>query len=156
MRRLLLLTLVLVLPALAVAGVVRYNTETYTIASAACPTGAPGTDSDGDPPGIPLEQLRGFKVRVCPESGQTITGAGSLKTCVYSPSPFGNAAWALNPELTWDMTGKTSTSNNRCLEFSHLQTIIALPGERVVVYPSTDFGVSGGTTVTIRMVGESR
>lgn len=156
MRRTLLLFSVLVLPALALAGVVRYNTETYTLASAACPTGSPGTDTDGDLPGISLDNLRGFKVRVCPESGQTITGAGTLKTCVYSPSPYGNNTWALSPELTWDMTGKTSTSNNRCLEFSHLQTIIALPGERVVVYPSTTFGVSGGTTVTIRIVGESR
>jgi hypothetical protein len=156
MRRAVLLFLV-ALPAIAATGSARYNRETITIASAACPTGAPGLDSDGDPWGISLYDLRGFKVRVCPASGETITGAGTLKVCTYSPSPYGDGTWALSPELSWDMTGKSSIgSSNPCLEFTHLQTVVSLPGERVFVYPSTDFGVSGGTTVRIYLSGESR
>ena len=154
MRRLLLL--LLAVPAMAHAGVPRYNPETITIASAACPTGTPGTDADGVLWGISLYELRGFKVRVCPEEGETITGAGSLKVCTYSPSPYGDGSWALSPELTWIMTGKTSTADNPCLEFSHLQTVVSLSGERVFVYPSTDFGVSGGTTLRVYLSGETR
>jgi hypothetical protein len=75
--------------------------------------------------------------------------------CTYSNTPWGPGEWALSPEMTWDMTDVTSTADNPCIEFSQLQPVVAL-SDRVFVYPSTDFGVSGGATVTVYLTGETR
>jgi hypothetical protein len=132
----------------------RYHTNTFTISTAACPTGTPGLAPDGIAWGISLSEVRGFKATVCPASGQTITGVGSLKICTYSATPWGPGSWALS-DLAWDFTDRTSTADNPCREVSQLLTVVAL-SDRVFVYPSTDFGVSGGTTLTVYLVGETR
>lgn len=136
------------------AGAPRYHTHTITVSTSACPTGSPGLASDGVAWGISLSNLRGFKATVCPASGQTITGVGSVKVCTYSATPWGPGSWALS-ELEWDFTGITSTVSNPCRELTQLLPVVAL-SDRVFVYPSTDFGISGGTTVTIYLVGEER
>lgn len=127
---------------------------TFTIASAACPTGtSPGP---GNGWGISLAGLRGFKATLCPADGQTITGlAGAIKVCVYSAAPWGPGKWALS-ELKWTMTtADATTTDNPCRELYQLQTVVGL-SDRVFVYPSTDFGVSGGSTLTVYLVGETR
>jgi hypothetical protein len=159
----LLTALTLLWTGVAEAGAPRYRQnaagapvpDTFTIASAACPTGSPGVSADGLTPGISLSGLRGFKVTVCPAAGQTITGVGLLKVCTYAAEPWGPGEWALSPEMTWDMTDVTSTADNPCIEFSQLQPVVAL-SDWVFVYPSTDFGVSGGTTLTVYLTGETR
>jgi len=148
-------------PALVLAaGTGRANCETVTISTSACPTGSPGTDADGDYFGLPLQQNRGWKVRICPiTAGATITGAaGSVKFCTYSPSIWmGTAAagWALSPQFTVPMTTSYATSSsNPCLELSQNQPVVRLSGERVYAYVSTDFAVSSGTQVKVCMSGE--
>jgi hypothetical protein len=156
MPKLHLLLILLILPWAAQAGEARYHpTPTvFTIATAECPTGSPGLAPDGIAWGISLSELRGFKATICPEVGQTITGVGSMKICTYSATPWGPGAWALS-ELEWDMTDVTSTSTHRCRELSQLMPVVSL-SDRVFVYPSQDFGVSGGTTLTVYLVGERR
>lgn len=149
------LFLLLLLPMSALAGAPRYHTHTLTIASAGCPTGTPGLAPDGVEWGISLSGLHGFKITVCPAAGQTITGAGSLKMCTYSPAPWGPGQWALSVDFTISMSGKTSTLANPCIEFAQLQPVVAL-SDRVFVYPSTDFGVSGGGPLTVYLTGELR
>lgn len=150
----------LLLPALALAGTGRANCDTITISSSACPTGAPGTDADGDYYGLALQQNRGWKVRVCPiTSGATITGtAGSVKFCTYSPSTWMGAAaagWALSPQFTVTLSTDDATdADHPCLELSQNQPVVRLSGERVYAYVSTDFAVSSGTQVRVCVSGE--
>jgi len=157
MRLALLLVLV---PALALGGTGKTNCETVTISTSACPTGAPGTDADGDYYGLPLQQLHGWKVRICPITASAyITGAaGSIKFCTYSTSTWMTAAadgWALSPQFTIPMTTSyATTADNPCLELAHAQPIVRLSGERVYAYVTTDFAVSAGTQVKICINGE--
>jgi hypothetical protein len=146
--------LVLLTSSTALAGAPRYHEHTFTISTAACPTGEPGQAPDGVDWGISLSGLRGFKATVCPAAGHALTGAGSIKVCTYSARPWGPGSWALS-ELAWDFTGLTSTVDNPCRELTHLMPVVAL-SDRVFLYPSTDFGVSGGTTLTVHLVGELR
>lgn len=147
--------LVLLASSAAHAGAPRPNRYSVSIATAACPTGTPGVGADGDAYGISLSGLRGWKAAVCPEEGETLTGAGSLKVCTYSQELWGMGAWALSPEFSWNMTGRASTADHPCIQLMDVPVYIGL-SDRVYVYPSTDFGISGGTTVTVYLVGEER
>jgi len=156
MRYALLLCL---LSSLALAGTGRVNCETVTISAAACPTGQPGRDADGDLFGLPLQQDKGWKVRICPvTAGATITGAaGSVKFCTYSPDIWmgGFAGWALSPQFSVALsTAYATDSDHPCLEMGQVYPVVRLSGERVYSYVSTDFAVSAGTQVRVCMFAE--
>lgn len=132
----------------------QYN---VTVASSACPTGTPGLLYDFKPPGIALAGLRSYNVTVCPESGQTFTGTGAWKACVYKEAP-GPMKWTLAPLFYLDMTDDgqgnpiTSTLANPCVTFWDFEVGVN-DGDLVYVYPTTTMGISGGTVVSVYLEG---
>lgn len=152
-RALLLLCL---LPALALAGAPRYHPHTFTVSTAACPTGTPGLDTDGIAYGISLAGVRAWTVEVCPvTAGAYFTGAGLLKTCTYSQTEWGSGGWALGPELDAGVDALTTTADNPCRRWWDIEVGVGL-SDRLFVYPSTDLGLSAGTQVRVRVIGELR
>jgi hypothetical protein len=137
----------------------RYRSYSVTLASAACPTGAPGLMSDGKEPGLSVGGLRSWNVTVCPESTRTFTGAGLLRVCVFRRSPGGPNLWTLSPTFYWDFADDgsgnpiTSTSSNRCVTFSDVLLGVN-DGDLVYVYPETTLGVSAGATVSVYLEGQ--
>lgn len=131
-----------------------YHQHTLTISTAACPTGNPGTAPDGVTWGISLAGVKAWSVTVCAEDGETISGTGSLKVCTYSAEPWGPGEWVLSPRFTWIMTADDSTTaeDKRCIEMETTTVGVDL-SDRVFVYPSTDFGVSAGTTLEVHLKG---
>lgn len=137
----------------------RYRAYTVTISSAACPTGTPGTLSDAKEPGLATGGLRAWNVTVCPADGETFTGAGLLRVCVFRRSPSGPDKWTLSPTRYFDFaddgtgTAITSTVANPCVTFSDVELKVN-DGDLVHVYPTTTLGVSGGTTVDVYLEGQ--
>lgn len=147
------LLLCVVLAAASAQAADRDRQYNVTISTAACPTGTPGQLYDLKTPGIALAGVRAWSVTICPTSGQTFTGVGLLRACVFRATPGPNK-WALSPRFYWDMaddgTGSpiTSSSSNPCVTFEDVQVGVNA-GDLVYVYPSTDFGVSGGTAISV-------
>lgn len=135
----------------------QYN---VTIASSACPTGTPGLLSDGKEPGLSLDSLRAYNVTVCPANGQTFTGVGGWKACVFRRTPGPNK-WALAHQFFLDMEDDgrgntvTSTEDNPCVTFWDVEVGV-WDADLVYVYPTTDLGVSGGTAVSVYLEGSRR
>lgn len=151
-----LLLALLFVPLAAQAGSPRYHSHTFTVSTAACPTGTPGTDTDGQPYGISLSGVRAWTVEICPvTTGAYFTGAGLLKTCTFSQTEWGSGGWALGPDLDSGTEDLTSTADNPCRRFWDVEVGVGL-SDRVYVYPSTDLGLSAGTQVRVRVFGETR
>lgn len=149
--------LLCLLPAVAaLAGAPRYHPHTFTVSTAACPIGAPGLDMDGVAYGISLSGVRAWTVEVCPvTAGAYFTGAGLLKTCTYSQTEWGSGQWALGPDLEPGVDSLVTTADNPCRRFWDIEVGVGL-SDRVYVYPSTDWGLSAGTQVRVRLFGELR
>lgn len=130
-----------------------YHTYTVATSGATCPTGAPGTGPDGVTWGISLANVRGWKATICPEANQTFTGTGQVRACTYAASPWGPAQWAFSSHVAFDLLGKTSTAAHPCLELPNVQVLVSF-SDRVYLLP-VGLGVSGGTTVTVYLVGET-
>lgn len=132
----------------------QYN---VTISTSACPTGTPGLLYDLKEPGLTLNGLKAWNLTVCPSSGQTFTGVGGWKACVFRRSPGPNK-WALAPLFYQDMeddgrgNALTSTADNPCLTFWDLQVGVN-DGDLLYVYPTPNLGVSGGTAVSVYLEG---
>lgn len=144
------------------AGAPRYHAHTFTVSTADCPTGSPGNDTDGVPYGISLSGVRAWTVEICPVTeGAYFNGPGLLKTCTYSQTEWGSGTWALGPDLdigpdndrtTADVT---TTAANPCRRYWDVEVGVGL-SDRLYVYPSTNFGLSAGTQVRVRLFGEAR
>lgn len=120
-----------------------------TISTAACPTGTPGRDSTNREYGMALGGLKSWAVMICPALGQTFTGTGKLKACVYRSV---SQQWALSPLFEWDLTGYTSTVAHPC--FTMPDVLMGMDtGDLLFVYPSQDFAVSGGTAIRVSLWG---
>jgi hypothetical protein len=144
------------------AGSPRYHPSTITVSTAACPTGTPGTDSDGVEYGISLSGVRAWTVEICPVTADAyFTGAGLLRTCVFSRTDWGSGSWALGPELDIGPDGDpttddlTTTAANPCRRYWDVEVGVAL-SDRLYVIPSTTLGLSAGTQVRVRLFGETR
>jgi hypothetical protein len=152
----LLLALALSVPSQAAD---RYRAYSVTLASAACPTGTPGLLSDGKEPGLATGGLRAWNVTIKPVSGQTFTGTGLLRVCVFRRSPSGPNQWVLSPTFYWDFSDDgsgnpiTSTVSNPGVTFADVLLGVN-DGDLVHVYPETTLGVSGGATVDIYLEGQ--
>jgi hypothetical protein len=120
-----------------------------TISTAACPTGTPGRDSTNREYGMQLGGLKSWAVMICPASGQTFTGTGKLKVCVYRSV---SQQWALSPLFEWDLTGYTSTVANPCFTLPDVMMGMDT-GDLLFVYPSQDLSVSGGTAIRVSLWG---
>lgn len=99
------------------------------------------TDPSSGTDGMLIQTSRGFRVSVCADSGQTLSGAGTLKAWWYHPSAL---VWMRNPSL--DLT--VSASSVRCQVFPD-QRITAFIGGRII-YAASAVTVSSGT-VTVRI-----
>lgn len=146
----------------ALAGSPRYHPHTFTVSTAACPTGTPGTDTDGAEYGISLSGVRAWTVEICPITASAyFTGAGLLHTCVFSRTEWGSGSWALGPDIDIGPDGDpstddlTTTADNPCRRSWDIEVGVGL-SDRLYVIPSTDFGLSAGTQVRMRVFGETR
>ncbi len=138
------------------AGGPRYHGHTFTVSTAACPTGSPGNDTDGQLYGISLSGVRAWTVEICPiTAGAYFTGAGLLHTCTYSNTEWGSGSWALGPDIDPGTTDLTTTADNPCRRFWDVEVGVGM-SDRVFVYPSADLGLSAGTQVRVRVFGELR
>lgn len=97
--------------------------------------------------GVTLANVRGFRVAVCAESAQTLSGAGVLHAYLYNAKA---GLWMRNPSL--DLTvSVTATSCAgaacRCQAWPDQRVPVVL-GHRVL-YATSGVTVSGGTTATV-------
>lgn len=99
------------------------------------------------PVGLDLRDVRGYRVIVVAESGQTLSGGGTLRAYLYD---FFEAAWVPNEQLDISMAdGKAGVRRN---VFADIATMVRAG---CVMYAADGVTVSGGTTVTIRMVANT-
>lgn len=142
MKRLLALFLLPALPALALPTRFLYETQALTRA-------APTLASEGmsllDATGAPV---RGYFVAVCAAVGQTLSGGGALRAWVYDVD---EGVWMRNPDQ--DLVIGTTVAGQRCRAWDDKRTGYLL-GRRVH-YAADGVTVSGGTTVTVRISGDT-
>jgi hypothetical protein len=134
----------------------QYN---VTISTSDCPSGTPGLLYDLKEPGLPLAGLRAWNLTVCPTSGQTFTGVGGWRACVFRRTPGPNQ-WVgsnLYFDMTDDGTGSPiSTTVARPCHTFYDQELGVNDGDLVYVYPTTTLGVSAGTAVSVYLEGVFR
>lgn len=123
----------------------RYYWETAPLTRAA-PTAAPVAGAVGA--GMPLTNVIAARISLCPAAGQTLTGTGNLRAYLWHPSA---ATWMRSPDLDLAV-GTATTSANPCRVWPDSQTGLRTAGN--VLYATDTIGVSGGTTVTVRIDGQ--
>lgn len=109
----------------------RTATLAYTCSAGTC-TISPPTTSVTD--GMPLIDIKSFRVVVCADSTRTLSGAGTLDFYYYTPT---GALWTVNPTLQLPI----GTSAVRCRTFPDQR--VAIGRGRVTVIP-TGITVSAG------------
>lgn len=95
---------------------------------------------------VPLTGIRAFDVEVCAESGQTLSGAGSLQ-CYRK----GAVAALRNPSLDLNITVTATSCAGapcRCQTFPNFKTAV---GIGAFMFAASAVTVSGGTTVTVKI-----
>src|SRR4051812_46307439 len=117
MNRHWLCALVLLVGGLAVALPVRYFHESQSLTR-----GAPTLATEG----MSLVGVKGFRVSICAQSGQTLSGAGSLRAYLYHSDA---ALWMRNPSLDLSVTA----AGVRCQAFPDFVTG-ADPGNHRVLF----------------------
>lgn len=85
------------------AGLLRYFTENQSLTRA-----APTLSTDG----MSVKDIKGFRVKVCAPSGQTLAGAGAVNLYEFDPT---SQLWGLNVGLNMPITvTATSCSGSAC------------------------------------------
>lgn len=139
-----LLLLLCLLPGVALAqdaaGTVRRWSEAQALTRAAPTTSCLASVS---PEGIDWRGVRGFYLILEADSGQTLSGAGSLRAWHYD---FTFAAWVRVPEL--DLTVPAGASGLRRYAWGDRSTEVRTG---CVLYAADTVTVSGGT-LTVRIV----
>lgn len=92
--------------------------------------------------GMSLGGVRGFRVSVCAQVGQTLSGTGTLLAYWYDSVA---ALWMRNPALDWSVTA----TGVRCQVFPDQRVVAASAGR--VFYATSALTVSGGTTAATRI-----
>jgi hypothetical protein len=106
------------------------------------PSGNPALLSASATRPLSLVGVTRYRVTVCAESGATLTGTGTIRLWLYTP---GLSAWGYGTVLTVTTTGA------RCQPWGLLTDVRA-----GWLHPTAvSIGVSGGTTVTIRVDPDS-
>lgn len=109
----------------------------FTTGSESAPTGAVGLALNSAAFGG--KRLNGFAVTLAADSGQTLSGAGSLLGYVYVPSL---GAWSRCPDL--DLA--VSVSAVRSQTWAAPEVMVGQPGSRVAFVPSGVTFSAGGLT----------
>lgn len=112
------------------------------------PTAAPVSGAVGS--GMDLAGVEGARIAVCPTSGQSLTGTGTLRAYLYDPAI---GEWMYDPDLDLSVS-KATTTANRCRVWPDWVT--GVRGNGRVLYAPDTVGVSGGTTVTVYLSGQVR
>lgn len=102
--------------------------------------------------GLSLNEVQGFRVSVCAESGQTLAGAGALNA--YYVNHNTNLAQR-NPGLDKSVSVTATSCAGaacRCQVFPDDENTNPALGGQVFFVPNA-VTVSGGTTVTVRIEG---
>ena len=92
---------------------------------------------------LDLANLLGFRVMVCAESGQTLSGAGNLRAYLLD---LRDGLVKRNPSIDLAVTA----SSVRCQVFPDQEVLIPYD---LVMYAADGVTVSGGTTVTVQLRG---
>lgn len=114
-----------------------YETQALTRAAPTLSSEGMGLGQVGNLPAV-----RGVRVSVCAASGQTLSGAGTLRAWVYHADA---ALWMRNVSL--DL--KVDATAVRCQAFPDLVSGARL--EHRVLWAADGITVSGGTTVEVRI-----
>jgi hypothetical protein len=123
-------------------GQIRSRVETQALTRAAPTTSCYDATT---PLGISIKDVRGYRVIVAAESGQTLSGAGNLRAYLWDVY---EGAWMRNPSLDVAVT----TTGARRQVFPDLATQVRTG---CVMYAADAITVSGGTTVTVRIVAST-
>lgn len=115
----------------------------HTKAGIALTTSAPSAAPTSTTDALPLAGLRAYRVYLCAESGQTLTG-GTLITRLYGPDM---ALWSVNSAK--DLT--VGAPGTRCRHWDDIE--VGQNWDDWVTYTTSSVTVSGGTTVSIYVVG---
>lgn len=114
------------------------TTGSVTCAGSPCTGSAPNATTDG----ATLAQLRAMSIRLCADSGQTLSGAGTLD--VYSMDEA-DSIWSIVPDL--EITLDAKVNGKRCaVVLSDRET--PLGTNRVAVVPNA-VTLSGGNLTII-------
>lgn len=116
------------------AGTTRVSSEVQILTRA-----APTLGSEG----MTLRDVAGFRVAVCAEVGQTLSGAGTLLAYVYDNDL---AQWIRNKPADLSLTVIQATV--RCAVFPDSETRVS---SGRLLYAASGVTVSGGTTVTVQV-----
>lgn len=114
------------------SGKVRRVSTATTCAGSPCSGAAPSAASDG----ISLQYATGLRLRLCADSGQTLSGAGTLSAYVRDET---DGIWTRVPAL--DKTVPASASGLRCVGWD--ENVVQLP-YGAAVYVATGVTLSGG------------
>ncbi|HZI08670.1 MAG TPA: hypothetical protein VEZ71_31930 [Archangium sp.] len=112
------------------------------------PSAAPASGAVGS--GMDLAGVEGARVALCPASGQSLTGTGSLRAYLYDPAI---GEWMRSPDLDLPVSSATTTAN-RCRVWP--DAVTAVRGNGRVLYATDAIGVSGGTSVSVYIVAQVR
>jgi hypothetical protein len=110
------------------------------------PSAAPVSGTVGS--GMDLAGVYGARIALCPAAGQTLTGTGNLRAYLWDPNVGG---WMASPDLDLAVA-KATTSTNPCRVWP--DWITGVRGLGSILYATDSVGVSGGTTVTVRIIGQ--
>ena len=117
--------------------------STATAVSQACVAGsctraAPTVAAEG----LDLGGAKGIRLSVCAASGQTLSGAGTMRAWYYSPKA---AKWMRNPGLDFVVTA----SGVQCQVFPDLLATVNQDGSKVI-WAADAVTVSGGAALVVR------
>jgi hypothetical protein len=118
-------------------------TDTATGNKAVCASGtcdAPTAAGEGFALSTSDFRVKGIVVTVCADSGQTLSGAGTLTAYTRDSSV---ALWAVTPDLNLS----PATATVRCIAFPAIW--VAVPAGRVAFVPTGVTVSAGGVTIYI-------
>jgi hypothetical protein len=141
MKQFILLAVLLSAPAFAQIN--RYSSEAQAVPTRAAPTTASVSV------GLRMEDVMGYRVTLCAESGQTLSGAGEVHAYWLDD----NTGLVTRTEEADEIVsvGATSCSGSacRCQTFLSRPNTVQMGG--VLWYTTSGVTVSGGTTATVRV-----
>lgn len=118
-------------------GKVRRVAMTTTCGGSPCSGAAPSAASDG----VSLQFATGLRLRLCADSGQTLSGAGAIAVYVRDET---DGLWTRVPAL--DKTVPASASGLRCIGWD--ENAVQLPYGSVVYIPAGVTESGGNLTVS--------
>src|SRR5260370_5943180 len=112
------------------------------------PKVAEGTAVSGD--GLKTGGVQAIVVTAVAETNQTLLGGGTLDCWIWNPDEF---LWTRAPDLDFSMTWTGGATARRARMFPALRAPLRAGGR--VNFLANGVTVSGGTTILVRIQGES-